>query len=48
MTRPLVRNRTVALYGGLAMFVGGAVLLHDAYEGRGRPTPWWARPFTWW
>lgn len=48
MTRPLVANRAVALYGGLVLFVAGAVLLHDAYEGRGRQTPLVMRPFTWW
>lgn len=48
MSRPLVANRNVAKWGGLALFVAGAVLLHDAFEGRGRDTPLWARPFTFW
>lgn len=48
MSRPLVRNRNTAITVGVAMFLGGALLLHDAFEGRGQDTPWWARPFTFW
>lgn len=48
MPRPLVANRNVALYGGLAMFAAGLVLLYDAYPGRGRKTPLPLRPLTPW
>lgn len=48
MSRPLVQNRNVAMWGGLGLFLAGAVLLHDAFEGRGRDTPLWARAFTFW
>jgi hypothetical protein len=37
--RPLVRNRDLALYGGLALWLAGAVLLKDAYERRGKGRP---------
>jgi hypothetical protein len=37
--RPLVRDRDVALYLGLALWVAGSVLLWDAWENRGRPRP---------
>lgn len=40
MNRPLVRDRQLALYGGLAATLLGALLLHDAWEARGRPRPW--------
>lgn len=40
MARPLVRDRQVALYGGLALTLAGALLLRDAWEGRGRARPW--------
>lgn len=40
MKRPLVADRDLALYGGLALTLGGMLLLHDAWEGRGRPRPW--------
>lgn len=46
--RPIVADRRVALALGVALFVGGALLLHDAYEGRGRNTPALLRPFTFW
>lgn len=34
-----VRNRRVAVWGGIAAIVAGALLLHDAYEHRGRSRP---------
>lgn len=40
MPRPLVRDRQLALYGGLAMTLGGALLLRDAWEHRGKDRPW--------
>jgi hypothetical protein len=33
---------------GLGLFILGAIVLHDAYEGRGRNTPKILRPFTFW
>jgi hypothetical protein len=48
MSRPLVADRRVALWAGIALFVGGAILMRDAYEGRGRDTPLILRPFTFW
>jgi hypothetical protein len=33
----------VALYGGLALTLAGALLLHDAWEARGRVRPWLMR-----
>lgn len=38
--RPLVRDRQLALYGGLAMTLAGALLLRDAWERRGKERPW--------
>lgn len=38
--------REVAL--GLALFVGGSLLLWDAYDRRGRDAPRILRPFTFW
>lgn len=40
----LANARTEALLGWLALALGG-VLLHDAYDRRGRDVPWWGRPF---
>jgi hypothetical protein len=40
MTRPLVRDRQLALYAGLALTLAGALLLRDAWEARGRDRPW--------
>jgi len=31
---------------GWALLVAAALLLHDAYNRRGRDVPWWGRPFT--
>lgn len=46
--RVLVANPNVAVVIGIALFLLGSLFLHDAYEGRGRPTPGLMRPFTWW
>jgi hypothetical protein len=48
MNGPIIRDRRIALWGGLALFVVGGIMLRDAYEGRGRNTPLIMRPFTWW
>ena len=44
----LLRNRKTEAALGAAMFVAGSLLIRDAYEGRGQPLPWFARPFSWW
>ncbi|MFL6144518.1 MAG: hypothetical protein ACJ72N_21980 [Labedaea sp.] len=41
--RPLVHDRELALCLGLAAYVVGAVLLWDAFEGRGRGKPFWVK-----
>ena len=48
MKRRLIRDPLAAKLVGWAVFITGAVLLHDAYEGRGHEQPIWARPFTSW
>lgn len=48
MKRPLIADRGLALALGMVAFGVGAVLLYDAYEGRGRSTPRLLRPFTFW
>jgi len=40
VTKPLIRDRNVALYLGLVMTLAGAALLHDAWEARGHKRPW--------
>lgn len=45
---PLVADQGTAIALGLAAFRVGWLLLWDAWEGRGRPTPPVMRPFTWW
>lgn len=40
MRRPLVADRQLALYGGLACFALSALLLRDAWEARGIKRPW--------
>lgn len=39
MIRPTVRDRDLALYGGVALSLAGAFLLRDAWERRGRKRP---------
>ncbi len=41
--RPFVKDRSLALWGGVALLVAGSLLLHDAYEGRGVRRPWASR-----
>lgn len=36
----VVRDRRCALYGGVLCIVAGSLLLHQAYEARGRNRPW--------
>lgn len=44
----LLRSRRLEITLGIAMFVGGSMLIRDAYEGRQQPQPWYWRPFSWW
>ncbi len=46
--RHLIRHRGAELAAGFAAFAVGAVLLRDAYEGRGVDTPRILRPFFFW
>lgn len=41
--KPYIANRNVALWGGLAAVVVGSLMLHDAYENRGRRRPFAAK-----
>jgi hypothetical protein len=41
--KPMVKDRRVALWGGVAAIFLGSFLLYDAYECRGRPRPFAAR-----
>lgn len=40
---PLVKDRKLALYLGVAAYVVGSVLLYDAYEARGKGRPFATR-----
>lgn len=35
-----VKDRQLALWGGVAAVVVGSLLLHDAFEHRGKTKPW--------
>lgn len=48
MSRPRFKSQTTAVVVGVALFLAGSYCLHDAWDGRGRPVPKIARPFTWW
>lgn len=48
MSRHIIADRKTEIILGIAAFLGGALLLRDAYDNRGRPVPPWARPFTFW
>jgi len=48
VSKHLVQNRRAEIVLGVAAFVGGSLLIRDAYDKRGLDVPWWARPFTWW
>lgn len=39
-SKPIVRNRELALYLGVGLWLAGAVLLYDAYNARGKDKPW--------
>jgi hypothetical protein len=40
---PVIKDRQVALYAGIAALCLGSWLLYDAYEARGRQRPFAAR-----
>lgn len=46
--RHLIADRRLELAVGIAAFIGGSLLIRDAYEGRGVDMPWLLRPFSWW
>jgi hypothetical protein len=41
--KPWVRDRKVALWGGVIAYTVGTLLVYDAYEGRGRVRPFATR-----
>ena len=46
--RFFIHDRRLEAAAGGFLFVAGAMLLHDAFERRGRPMPAVLRPFTFW
>ncbi len=46
--RHLISHRGAELAAGFAAFAIGALLLHDAYDGRGIDQPRILRPFFFW
>jgi hypothetical protein len=44
----LIGNQHLETGLGVAAFLLGWALLHDAYDRRGRDQPMLMRPFTWW
>ena len=48
MKRPLIKSQTTAVVAGCALVVAGFVVLHDAYDGRGRKKPMILGPFLPW
>lgn len=43
MSKPWVKDRDIALWGGCGALLVGAVLLHDAFENRGIGKPFWLK-----
>ncbi len=43
MSKPIVRDRQLALALGMAAYVLGTVMLWDAFENRGKSRPFWMR-----
>lgn len=43
-----IENRTTEMILGLVLFVVGAFLLYDAFDGRGKKLPWLANAITPW
>lgn len=48
LPKPMVKDHLTAVWIGVLLFAAGAWFLYDAYERRGRPTPKWMRPVTFW
>jgi hypothetical protein len=48
MARHVIANQQAEFAVGLVLLAGGAYLLHDAVERRGRSQPWWMRPISFW
>ena len=46
--RHLIANRQAELLAGFAAFALGALLIRDAYDGRGIDQPAWLRPLSFW
>jgi hypothetical protein len=46
--RPFIRDPILEALAGLVLFGAGALLLHDAYDARGRKQPRILRPFSFW
>jgi hypothetical protein len=44
----IIANQHMETALGVAAFLAGWLLLHDAYDRRGRNQPPLMRPFTWW
>jgi hypothetical protein len=43
-----IEDRRKEIFVGILMFMIGALLMYDAFEGRGKPIPWPANKFTPW
>jgi hypothetical protein len=48
LRRPYIGDPVIEAIAGLVLFGLGAVLLHDAYDARGRKLPWPLRPLSFW
>lgn len=46
--QPLVRSQALAACGGVAALAVAAILLRDAWEGRGLNPPWPVRAVSFW
>ena len=44
----IIADKRVETAAGVALLIGGMVLLRDAYERRAQDQPLWLRPFAWW
>lgn len=48
MSRHLIRHQPTAVIVGGVLVVAGALVLYDAWDGRGKRTPWFLRwAFPW-
>lgn len=48
MARHYIANQRTEIAVGVVVFALGALLLHDAYDGRGKTQPRFLRPFSFW